>query len=283
MYSDLLGELTGTAAGTFSVRRADGSVVDVPAEDVHRLRAVPPGAADILALEEVAAQGWPAARTARIGGWLLRSSEGWTRRANSCLLLGDPGMPVEDALAAVRDWYAGHGRPAILSVPLPAQSPADRVAERLGWAVDVRTDVLTAPLDSLVRPAPEVTVSAELTPEWEAVYQAKTVPPVGRQILTAPEVVGFASIGSGAAGTVAIGRGVVVADWLGVAAVEVVPGHRRQGLAARIMAGLAAWGWERGARRCYLQVEETNAPAHALYHRLGFERHHRYLNRVAPG
>src|SRR5436305_7180564 len=150
VYSDVLGRLVSVAGGVLSVRRDDGSTVTVPADDVHRLRAVPPGRAEILALEEIAAQGWPAPETARLGAWLLRAGGGWTRRANSALLLGDPGMPVPEALERVRAWYAARDLPAALAVPLPAQAQADRTAARLGWAADMDVEVLTAP----VHPAP---------------------------------------------------------------------------------------------------------------------------------
>ena len=286
LYSDVLGKLVDVAGGVLSVRRDDGSTVTVAAEDVHRLRAVPPGRVDILALEAVAARGWPAPETALLGAWLLRAGEGWTRRANSALLLGDPGMPVPAALDRVRSWYAQRGLPAVLAAPLPAQAPADRAAARLGWVLDVETEVLTAP----IAPAPAaaaaggagVVLSGTLTPQWEAAYRARGVPPVGRRILTAPATVTFASLEVDGT-TVAIGRGVVVDDWLGVAAVEVLPGYRRRGLARRVTAGLLGWGAARGARRCYLQVESANTPALALYATLGFTRHHRYRNRVAPG
>jgi GNAT superfamily N-acetyltransferase len=273
VYSDVLGDLTEVAADLLTVRRADGTSVLVPTEDVHRLRAIPPGAADILALEAVAARGWPAAETAQVGGWLLRCAGGWTRRANSA--------PVPAALALVREWYAVRDQPAVLAVPLPAQSPADQVAARLGWRVDVETDVLTLALSSPPPADPDVTLATTLTAEWEAVYRAKTVPPVGRRILAAPDVVAFATLRLDGA-VVAIGRGVVTDQWLGVAAVEVLAAYRRRGLAGRIMAALFGWGADHGARRCYLQVEAANAPAHALYDRLGFTRHHRYRNRVAP-
>jgi ribosomal protein S18 acetylase RimI-like enzyme len=42
------------------------------------------------------------------------------------------------------------------------------------------------------------------------------------------------------------------------------------------MRAAAGWGVSRGARWCVLQVAEQNAPAVALYQRLGFRPHHRY-------
>jgi GNAT superfamily N-acetyltransferase len=280
VFSDVLGELV-EAGADLVVRRPDGETVTVPRAEVHRLRAVPPGRAEILALEEVAARGWPAPETERLGGWLLRAGEGWTRRANSALLLGDPGLPVPEALEQVNRWYAQRGLPGRLAVPLPTMAPADHVAARLGWAAELDVEVLTAP----VVPAPvdpEVRLAATPSAGWAAVYQAKTVPPVGVRVLTAPETVTFGSLEHGGT-TVAIGRGVVVGDWLGVAAMEVRPGHRRRGLAARMLRALLAWGAAQGATRCYLQVEAGNEAALALYRRAGFVGHHRYRTRYSIG
>jgi GNAT superfamily N-acetyltransferase len=279
LFTDILGELVESAA-ELVVRRADGSTVAVPAGEVHRLKAVPPGRPEVVALEAVATRGWPAPETEWLGEWLLRAGEGWTRRANSALLLGDPGMPVPEALERVKAWYAERGLPARLVVPLPAFAPADHAAEGHGWRPDVDVDVLTGPV--VATPLdPEVRLSATPGPEWEAAYAARSVPPVGRRILTAPDTVTFGSIVDGSA-VVAIGRGVVVDGWLGIAAMEVAPEYRRRGLAHRMLGGLLSWGASAGADRCYIQVEATNPKALSLYRKAGFTPHHRSRNRSFP-
>ncbi len=130
LFSDVLGELV-EAGDWLVVRRADGSLVRVPSAEVHRLRAIPAGRAEIVELEEAAALGWPALETERLGDWLLRAAEGWTRRANSALVLGDPGVP--DPLERVREWYTARGLPAWMAIPLPAMAAVDHAAARAGW------------------------------------------------------------------------------------------------------------------------------------------------------
>jgi GNAT superfamily N-acetyltransferase len=49
-----------------------------------------------------------------------------------------------------------------------------------------------------------------------------------------------------------------------------------------VVHALARWAAKRGAERIYLQVERANAPAHALYGRVGFTRSHGYHYRAAP-
>jgi ribosomal protein S18 acetylase RimI-like enzyme len=61
-----------------------------------------------------------------------------------------------------------------------------------------------------------------------------------------------------------------------VAAVEVVPERRREGLARRIVDTALAWATERGADKAYLQTMRDNTAAIALYEPYGFADHHEY-------
>jgi ribosomal protein S18 acetylase RimI-like enzyme len=80
----------------------------------------------------------------------------------------------------------------------------------------------------------------------------------------------------------AVARGVVVDGWLVVTAVTVDERYRRQGRATAVMAALGAWARGRDGHSCLLQVAADNAPALALYERLGFTEHHRYHYRLGP-
>lgn len=298
-YSDLLGYLVAAHPDELVVSRADGTLVTVPLDDVHRLREVPPppvraSNADVLALQEVAALGWPAPDTERLGGWLLRAADGFTGRANSVLPVGDPGRPLDEALRHVEAWYAARGLPVLVQVPLPACADLDTALAAHGYGHAVNAaHVLTAEAAGVLAAAragggrpgdadeghpPRVRLDPEPSPDWLGLYHyrgARSLPGVALDIMTAPSRVVFATAEHGG-DPVAIGRAVVARDWVGLTALEVREDQRRRGLARVVMAALMEWAITQRARQVYLQVAVDNAPALALYDRLGFARHHTY-------
>ncbi|MFF5203413.1 GNAT family N-acetyltransferase [Micromonospora parva] len=130
-----------------------------------------------------------------------------------------------------------------------------------------------------------VDLAATPSDEWLAIAAGRKggLPEAARHVLSAVDQVRFAHVY--ADGTlVAIGRGTVTGQgrWLGLSLIEVLPVARRQGLARRVINELAGWGASGGATHAFLQVEQRNEAAVALYQRLGFVTHHTYLTRVAP-
>ena len=240
---------------------------------------LPPTAVE-LALEAVAARGLRPAETAELGGWLLRADHGFTHRANSVLPLRRPQMALDDALAAAQNWYAERGLPVQIHVPTEARRLLDAELGERGWSSNLLTHLLTAPIEALHhpngRPQPGVDVAAFPDDDWLTLYRgAGARTETGRALLTRHDTVAFASLRIDNR-TVAVGRGAVDDGWLGVMAVEVDPAHRRQGLAAAVMAQLWSWGAAHGARNSYLQVEAANEPAVRLYEKLGYAIHHDY-------
>ena len=62
----------------------------------------------------------------------------------------------------------------------------------------------------------------------------------------------------------------VIYDELHINTIAVEPGLRRQGLASRLMRHVLAETAREGVARAFLEVRASNAPARALYERLGF-------------
>ena len=271
LFSDALGELVELTETELTIATAAGPL-RVPLREVHRAKRVPaarrPRAADVIALELAANDAWPAPVTARLGGWWLRCADGWTGRANSALAVGDPDRPLEAAIDAVTAWYAERGRPPMINAPMPLAAPVNALLDERGWATLPLVLVQTAAVPALAA-AP-------------AGVPAAGLPPAAVRVLTGAPLARYAQLRVDA-GRLAVGRGTITGDgWLGLSVVQTAPRARRRGLGAHLCRELARWARTEGATRAFLQVEEANTAAVALYARLGFATHHTYLTRVGP-
>ena len=235
-------------------------------------------------LERLAARTWRGLEQERFGDWVLRASGGFTGRANSALVVGDPPGPLPDAIAAVAHWYEQRGLRPMAQVPLPGAERADAAFAAAGWTTVEDVLVLTGTTDGWAEPAVPVELAPEPDDAWLTGYRYRgtPLPPMAREVLLAADEPVFAAVrlDPEPAPLAAVARGAVADGWLVVTAVTVDERYRRRGLATAVMAALGSWGRSCGARSCLLQVVESNAPALALYQRLGFTEHHRYHYRL---
>lgn len=302
--ADVLGVLTswdgeGDAETVTVVNRA-GEAVPVPVAELVAGKPVPPAPVRRSAtaperptpaeLQRIAARGWAALEQEPLGEWVLRASAGFTRRGNSAQTLGDPGLPLPEALDRVEAWYAERGLPGCVEVTDPGSPEGLTEALAARGASEAETYVRTAPLAELVRATRQASGDTEADVRlfrtagagWLSRYQRvgadAAKEKAARQLLHGGPSVWFASVTLPEVtdGPVAIGRAVVDGAWVGVAAIEVVPEARRRGLATAVLAALAARAAEEGATAAYLQVEAENERAGALYDKLGFDLAYRY-------
>ena len=304
VFGDVIGMLTSWDDGVLIVVDRAGEPVEISQDALVAGKPVPPApvrrgrravaahrAVGVVELGRVAARNWPAVETAPLGDWTLRASSGFTRRANSVLVLGDPGLPLDEALDRAAAWYAERGLPTFLQVTTHAEDADDALAAELearGWPAQSAALEQTAPLAPMVGAAPTdgVLLSREPGDGWLSRYHRATDPaaaPAALAVLRGGPSVWFATVpGPEGGAPAAIGRAVVDGRWVCFSAVEVAPEHRRRGLASAVMAALARAAADEGADLAYLQVEADNEAALTMYERLGFSTHHRYHYRRAP-
>jgi GNAT superfamily N-acetyltransferase len=273
-----------THGEVLALRVADVTAAKVvPPATPRRGWAVPPVSPDDM--QRICWAGWPARETERLGDWALRAHAGITGRANSAMAVGDPGRPVEEALAATADWYAERGLPPLLQLPLA--DPANRAMADAGWARLHVTVVQVAPiaplLESLAAPrGPALRAVVEPTPsaDWlSLMHDLDEDADTHVEILTGPAVVGFATLYRGDQ-PLGIGRVSVEGEWAGVTSVDVAPAARRQGIGSAVMDTLLSWAAGQGAVASYLQVRAGNPGALRLYDALGYVTHHPYNYRA---
>ena len=78
----------------------------------------------------------------------------------------------------------------------------------------------------------------------------------------------------------ACGQTAVESELVGLYDVFTAPEVRGQGLARRLCSALLARAGAAGASMAYLQVDADNAPARAIYQRLGFDDAYSYHYRA---
>jgi ribosomal protein S18 acetylase RimI-like enzyme len=236
-------------------------------------------------LERAAARHWQAPDIQPLGDWLLRAAEGFTGRANSALPLGDPGLPLPEAVTAIEDWYRRRDlRPMIVLPQGAAPEPLeDLLAERAWVPRPGPAFVMTADIADIPGAPADLQFAAEPDAAFLGLYRyrGQDLPPIARTLMMSAPWQAFGTI-SRDGRTVACGRISVAGDLGVMTAVEVDASCRRQGLGSAITSGLAAAAAGQGARRILLQVETTNAPARVLYQRCGFRDSHRYHYMIAP-
>ncbi|NYV78217.1 GNAT family N-acetyltransferase, partial [Streptomyces sp. UH6] len=115
-FTDTVGVLTSWDDGVLLITRRNGERVRIDESTLVAGKVVPPQparrrgpAASFRELAGVTARAWPPVESEPLGGWVLRASSGFTRRANSVLAVGDPGLELDDALAVVAAWYGERG------------------------------------------------------------------------------------------------------------------------------------------------------------------------------
>ncbi|MGW1336617.1 GNAT family N-acetyltransferase [Streptomyces rubiginosohelvolus] len=289
-FTDVVGVLTSWNDGVVSITRKSGESVHIVESSLVAGKVVPAAparrrgpAASFEELAAVTARAWQPVESEALGDWRLRAAGGFTRRANSVLPLGDPGLPLGEAFGRVRHWYEERGLPAYVQTATGAEGTQELLCAELeehGWRREVSAEVRIAALTPVGDREAEVS-AVRLTREpdaaWLARYQRFSTPgPHVLRVLGSGPSVWFATVpGSGDAPD-AIGRCVVDGRWAGFMAVEVAPEQRRRGLATTVMTALARRALDEGASAAWLQVEEDNEAARALYDGMGFAGHHRY-------
>ncbi|MEV0023484.1 GNAT family N-acetyltransferase [Streptomyces atroolivaceus] len=291
-FTDTVGVLTSWDDEVLSVTTRSGESVRIAESTLVAGKVVPPAparrrgpAASFEELARATARAWQPVESELLGDWRLRAAGGFTRRANSVLPLGDPGLPVGEALGRVGRWYGERGLPAYVQAATGAEGTQERLCadlEEHGWRREVTAEVriaALAPVGDLAADVSAVRMSREPDDAWLSRYQRFEAPgPHVLEVLGSGPSVWFASVpGDGPAGVpAAIGRCVVDGRWAGFMAVEVGPEYRRRGLATAVMTALARTALDEGASAAWLQAETDNEGARALYDGMGFATHHHY-------
>jgi ribosomal protein S18 acetylase RimI-like enzyme len=236
---------------------------------------------DIASLERATLDAVAPQAAVEIDGWLLPFDASTIGRAKSAVPLRHHDLQVAD-IAAIEARYAARGLPAAFRLSDSDSLAALHAAlKERGYRADQPTLVQVAHTSGILQMTAntQAQVDAAAHPNWATVYTAPGFDPVDGQhriaALSRSHSAMYAHITQGDA-PVAAGVGAFSQGWASIHGMRTVVSQRGQGLARSILVALAEEAQSRGITRFFLQVEEENAGAIALYAKAGFRTAWRY-------
>lgn len=241
----------------------------------------------VRTLEELAMNAWPAKHSLHYDGWVLRTTDGYTKRANSVHPLYEPKLDLDVKIGFCESFYRDQGQPTVFKMTASSTPPGlDTRLDALGYRKESLTSIQTLDMSAGSHESTEgIDLTSTDTEIWHTAFaRMNKVNPERRvlheHILRAilPEKCYAAIYSNGS--IIGCGLGVQQSGYLGIFDIVIDPDHRQQGHGERLMAALLAWGKQQGAQMAYLQVMCDNEPALRLYEKLGFQEIYQYWYRV---
>lgn len=230
-------------------------------------------------LQERAARAVPAEHGTRAGQWWLRHAPGCSWWIGSVLPHGTEASrtELEDLISVAEAYTAERGIPTLMQMTPGAVSPdLDALLEARGYERQASVSLQTAMTSQVLALAPTGSLRTQLDEQptrawfqaWHDVVGGDP-DPQWRLLQRIQERTAYASVELGEE-TVAVGRCVAEAGWVGVFGMATRPEARGKGAAGAVLAALADWAAVNDAPRMYLQAEHENESAMRLYGRAGF-------------
>jgi len=225
-----------------------------------------------------------------VDGWLLRFSPGKAKRARCVQPVADGRLPLDARLALCAAVLADADLPMVVRIT-PFSRPEGLDAElavRGYHALDDTRVMVTTELPAAAEALPEglrlerldAHAFAEAVGELRGSPAAQRAAQAERLAASPVPYRGWALQRPEDGAILACGQTATEGELVGLYDVFTHPAARGQGLARRLCSGLLAHARADGARVAYLQVDADNAPARAIYHRLGFADGYAYHYRA---
>lgn len=236
---------------------------------------------DTRALHDVVEASWPAHAQRTLGPWLLRDGRGGGKRASAATVCGQ--ATADDLAAAEAAMRAMGQRPCFMI--RAGDADLDALLAEAGYDVIDPVAMYAAPLAGLAMDSPEPTASFHI---WEPlaiqceIWAGGNIGPARIAVMHRARGAKTSLLGRRDGHAVAAGFAAIHDGTVMVHALEVLPGHRRQGTARALMLEAARWAAPLGAQHLAVVSTAANTAANALYASLGMTGAGHYHYRQHP-
>lgn len=233
----------------------------------------------IQQIEEHNFQSVPSLETIELDGWIIRLSDGRTKRSNSVNFLTPGTQDPSEKITECEGYFLNAGISACFrKTPLMHPNTCSKILISKGYKEFGHTDAMICDL-SLDRPLPDnrVVLEDRLSDTWlDAHAKIKNLSDAQKtglkntlQAVDLPMI--YASLHVD--GTIAaIGQGVVSSDLVGLFDFMTDPAFKRRGYASIVANSILYTAQKTGVSKAYLQVEQSNISGKKFWASVGFNK-----------
>ncbi|MBC8061055.1 MAG: GNAT family N-acetyltransferase [Clostridiaceae bacterium] len=241
----------------------------------------------IRKLEELSMNAWPSLQTKLYDGWVLRFSEGYTRRGNSVSPIYESTILLDEKIDFCEKEYGLQSLPTLFK--LTTESNPNGIDERLqerGYIKENETSLRVLALSQDFNyECLDVVVKDQFSDEWlRGLFSCSNISEEQVQV-TARRILGnilgpVIYLSKQVDGKiVGCGYGAIEGDYIGIFDIVVDKDFRGNGYGRDIMNGILKTAQQKNVTTAYLQVSAGNIPAEKLYDKIGFKEVYRYWYR----
>lgn len=243
----------------------------------------------IRLFEELSFNSHVALHTQFFDGWLLRTSNGYTKRANSVGVLYSTAIDLTSKIEYCEEFYFNQNQDCIFK--LTEDDGLDKMLEQRGYMLDTPTDCMVMELKEkfFVNPEREdlqVIITKRPTEEWlnaffdfEHCLEEQTKSTAKQMLDQIKSETYYCRIVKNGR-PVACASAVIERGYMALLNVIVDEKYRGKGYGQMLCVALLSKAKEEGAHTAYLQVVEENHIAMNLYKKLGYEKVYSYWYRI---
>ncbi len=248
----------------------------------------------IRKIEELSMNAVPSLKSIFYNGWILRWSNGLSKRANSVYPIYDGVQDLEKAIDYCEKFYSNVDQPTVFKISeLPLALEVDRALDNRGYKKRATTNIMILPLSTMpvdfflkdLNTKYTLKLETSIQEYWLKGYMdlnhvAIDKEEIFRHMLPTTACSPIALSVYDHETLVGIGYGAGDEEMLGIYGIAVKESYRGHGLGKLLMHTLHQEGIKKGYQTAYLMVVDDNKIAKNLYNSLGYQHLYQYWYRL---
>lgn len=236
--------------------------------------------------EEMSFNSHPSLKADYYDGWILKYSNGYTKRANSVGAIYESTIALDEKIDYCENYYARLNEPCVFKVT-EADKELDDLLSKRQYKLVAPTDLMSMPLKDKAFELSECIFEDKPSKEWldaffeyEGYTEEKTKKTATAMLNMIAQEAIYCRIEKDGK-VIACGSSVIERGYMSLLNIVVGKDFRGQGYGKKICQCLLNKAIEMGAHTAYLQVVQGNTPAPEMYEALGYKKEYTYWYRVA--